>query len=195
MRITRLLLLVGVCGFVLAAALLAPLRAQQGAAAGVTVDADDIGGVVTSANGPEAGVWVIAETDDLSTPLKKIVVTDDEGRYLLPDMPEATYRVWVRGYGLVDSEPVNGAPGDTVALTAVLAPDAQAAAQYYPANYWYSLLEVPEASEFPQIGEAIGRLAGRVTAAEMRRMNYAVDAERRDPAAVAREFLDALEQN
>jgi hypothetical protein len=129
MRITRLLLLVGVCGFVLAAALLAPLRAQQGAAAGVTVDADDIGGVVTSANGPEAGVWVIAETDDLSTPLKKIVVTDDEGRYLLPDMPEATYRVWVRGYGLVDSEPVNGAPGDTVALTAVLAPDAQAAAQ------------------------------------------------------------------
>jgi hypothetical protein len=137
---------------VLAAALLAPLRAQQGAAAGVTVDADDIGGVVTSANGPEAGVWVIAETDDLSTPLKKIVVTDDEGRYLLPDMPEATYRVWVRGYGLVDSEPVNGAPGDTVALTAVLAPDAQAAAQYYPANYWYSLLEVPEASEFPGTG-------------------------------------------
>src|SRR6059036_3272141 len=56
-----------------------------------------ITGVVTSAKGPEAGVWVIAETDDLQTRFRKIVVTDDRGRYLLPELPKAaTYRVWVR---------------------------------------------------------------------------------------------------
>jgi hypothetical protein len=33
----------------------------------VAIDPDDIGGTVTSAKGPEAGVWVIAETTDLPT--------------------------------------------------------------------------------------------------------------------------------
>ncbi|NOT45292.1 MAG: carboxypeptidase regulatory-like domain-containing protein [Acidobacteria bacterium] len=153
MRIRRVVALSGLCGLVLAAALLTSVRAQQGAPAPqVAVDADDIGGIVTGPNGPEAGVWVIAETETLSTPLKKIVVTDDAGRYLLPDLPQATYRVWVRGYGLVDSPAVEARPGDTRTLTAVLAPNARAAAQYYPANYWYSLLEVPEAREFPGTG-------------------------------------------
>ena len=59
-----------------------------------------------SSKGPEAGVWVIAETRDLPTKFRKIVVTDDAGRYMLPDLPKATYNVWVRGYGLVDSMPV-----------------------------------------------------------------------------------------
>ena len=72
-------------------------------ATSVAVDADDIGGTVTSSNGPEAGVWVIAETDDLGTKFRKIVVTNDHGQYLLPQLPKATYKVWVRGYGLVDS--------------------------------------------------------------------------------------------
>src|SRR5262247_1660762 len=67
----------------------------------VSIDNDDIGGVVTSAKGPEAGVWVIAETTDLPTKLVKIVVTDDAGRYVVPDLPKANYSVWVRGYGLV----------------------------------------------------------------------------------------------
>src|SRR3982750_2428802 len=58
--------------------------------ASVPIGATDIGGVVTSASGPEAGVWVIAETTDLPTKLVKIVVTDDRGRYLLPDFAEAT---------------------------------------------------------------------------------------------------------
>ena len=41
----------------------------------------DIGGVVTSASGPEAGVWVIAETTGLGTGrYAKIVVTEDRGR-------------------------------------------------------------------------------------------------------------------
>src|SRR5689334_6574786 len=72
--------------------------------------ATDIAGVVASAKGPEAGVWVIAETTDLPTKLAKIVVTDDRGRYLIPDLPKATYKVWARGYGLVDSDPAQAAP-------------------------------------------------------------------------------------
>src|SRR5687767_11840174 len=78
-------------------------------AAAVTVDADDIGGVVAGPKGPEAGVWVIAETTDLPTKFVKIVVTDDRGRYLVPDLPKASYSVWVRGYGLVDSAKVTAA--------------------------------------------------------------------------------------
>jgi hypothetical protein len=115
----------------------------------VAVDADDIGGVVTGAKGPEAGVWVIAETSDFPTKFRKIVVTDDEGRFLLPDLSKASYRIWVRGYGLVDSPAVESRPGKSLALKAVEAPDAKAAAQYYPASYWYSLLEVPPKSAFP----------------------------------------------
>src|SRR4051812_41625831 len=64
-----------------------------------TVGASDIGGVVTGPKGPEAGVWVIAETTELPTRLVKIVVTDDAGRYLIPELPKARYSVWVRGYG------------------------------------------------------------------------------------------------
>ena len=91
--------------------------------------------------GPEAGVWVIAETTDLPTKFVRIVVTDDQGRYLIPDLPKATYRVWVRGYGLVDSPKVKAAPGSALNLTAVTAPNARAAAQYYPAGYWFSLMQ------------------------------------------------------
>ena len=79
-----------------------PPSATQAADA-VAIDADDIGGVVTGPKGPEAGVWVIAETTELPTKFARIVVTDDRGRYLMPDLPKANYDVWVRGYGLVDS--------------------------------------------------------------------------------------------
>ncbi len=134
------------------AALPQALKAQ--AANQVNIDADDIGGVVTSAKGPEAGVWVIAETTDLPTRYNKIVVTDDQGRYVLPDLPKAEYEVWVRGYGLVDSEKVSAQPGQHLDLKAVLAPNAKAAAQYYPAAYWYALMKVPEKSEFPGTGNS-----------------------------------------
>ena len=77
-----------------------PLAAQQSV---VAIDKDDIGGVVAGPGGPEAGVWVIAETTDLPTKYAKIVVTDGEGRYVVPDLPTANYQVWVRGFGLVDS--------------------------------------------------------------------------------------------
>jgi hypothetical protein len=123
--------------------------AVQQADDAVRIDADDIGGVVKSAKGPEAGVWVIAETSELPTKFVKIVVTDDRGRYLLPDLPKATYNVWVRGYGLVDSRKVQATPGKSLNLTAVVAPDARAAAQYYPAGFWLSMIRVPEKSEFP----------------------------------------------
>src|SRR5215212_10261635 len=120
--------------------------------AAVNVGADDIGGVVAGPNGPEAGVWVIAETKDLPTRFVRIVVTDDQGRYLIPDLPKANYDVWVRGYGLVDSPKSASTIGRTLALKAVPAPNPRAAAEIYPAGYWYSLLEVPSKGEFPGTG-------------------------------------------
>ena len=97
-------------------------------------------------------MWVIAETNDLPTKFVRIVVTDDRGRYLLPDLPRANYSVWVRGYGLVDSPKSPSAPGRNVNLTAVKAPNAKAAAEYYPAGYWFSMMNVPAANEFPGTG-------------------------------------------
>src|SRR5580765_1099895 len=114
---------------VLAAAHSVP-RAQ--AADTVAIDNDDIGGVVTGPNGPEAGVWVIAETRDLPTRFARMVVTDDQGRYVVPDLPNGTYDLWVRGYGLVDSPKVKATPGKIENLKAVIAPNEAAAAQYYP---------------------------------------------------------------
>ena len=112
----------------------------------VRVDSDDIGGVVTGPRGPEAGVWVIAETTDLPTRFSRTVVTDEQGRYLVPDLPKANYSVWVRGYGLVDSSKVQAAPGRVLNLTALPAPNPRAAAEYYPAAYWYALVQVPAKS-------------------------------------------------
>ena len=111
-----------------------------------------ISGTVESSKGKEAGVWVIAETDELQTKFAKIVVTADDGRFVLPELPNATYNVWVRGYGLVDSKPTKAKPGQTVALKTELAKTPAEAARVYPANYWYSLLEVPAKSEFPGKG-------------------------------------------
>jgi hypothetical protein len=118
----------------------------------VSVATNVIRGTVTSSTGPEAGVWVIAETHELPTRFAKIVVTNDEGQYLLPELPVANYDIWVRGYGLVDSAKVQARPGATLDLNATIAPDAAAAAEYYPAGYWLSLLEIPDASQFPGTG-------------------------------------------
>ena len=112
-----------------------------------------ISGVVESSAGREAGVWVIAETEELETKFVKIVVTDDNGRFVLPELPDVTYDVWVRGYGLVDSDKVQLSPtSGEVSLTGVVAPNERAAAEYYPGNYWYSLIEPPAAHEFPGTG-------------------------------------------
>src|SRR5438105_4785696 len=126
--------------------------AQPASRVAVPIDGDDIGGVVTSKHGPEAGVWVIAETTELGTRFARIAVTDDHGRYVIPDLPQATYSVWVRGYGLVDSPRVTSMRGRIVNLTAVPAPNAAAAAEYYPAIYWFSMLKIPDNSLFPGTG-------------------------------------------
>jgi hypothetical protein len=146
-KITKGLLTVG-----LVATAVAFARAAQLNATGTTVAEDDISGVVTGAKGPEAGVWVIAETTDLPTKFAKIVVTDDRGRYVIPDLPKAKYDVWVRGYGLIDSQRQKAEPGATLNLRAVTAPDPRAAAEYYPAGYWFSMIKVPPESDFPGTG-------------------------------------------
>src|SRR5918995_1521656 len=143
--------------------LLQATSARQGAGAAIPMDPDDIAGVVTGPRGPETGVWVITETSGLPTKFVRIVVTDDAGRYLVPDLPKASYRVWTRGYGLEDSPKVESAPGKLLNLSAVPAPDAQSAAQYYPAGYWFSLVEPPKADEFPGTGPAGNGISPKVT--------------------------------
>jgi hypothetical protein len=128
----------------------APVAASTPAAA-PAVASDDISGVVTSSNGPEAGVWVIAETGDLATRYAKVVVTDDQGRFLIPDLPAASWQVWVRGYGLADSLKVSAAPGAELELLAPLAANASEAAQVYPAAWWYSMMDLPTEEEVQDI--------------------------------------------
>jgi hypothetical protein len=126
----------------------------------VPIKNTDIGGVVSGPTGTEAGVWVIAETHELPTRYAKMVVTDDRGRFVIPDLPTAKYSVWVRGYGLVDSPRVEARPGERLELEAVPATSEAAAAQYYPAIYWYSMLRIPNTDQFggksdiPQKGDA-----------------------------------------
>ncbi len=131
------------------ACLTGPALAQSA----IRIGPNDIAGVVTGPKGPEAGVWVIAETTELPTRFIEIVVTDDQGRYLLPHLPEADYSVWVRGYGLVDSPKLRAAPGQHLDMSAIPAPTAADAAHYYPAIYWYSMLKIPEASQFGGTGD------------------------------------------
>jgi hypothetical protein len=154
MRTTRRLHIgmVAVAFAVLLTASSSRLSAQQGTDPAIRIGNNDLGGVVNGPNGPEAGVWVIAETTDLPTKFAKIVVTDDRGRYVMPELPNANYSVWVRGYGLVDSPKVQTAPGKLLNLQAVVATKAATAADYYPAIYWYSMLKIPAKSEFPGTG-------------------------------------------
>ncbi|OFZ87014.1 MAG: hypothetical protein A2V78_09325 [Betaproteobacteria bacterium RBG_16_64_18] len=126
----------------------APAWLHARSAAAIEIGSTDIAGVVTGAKGPEAGVWVIAETTDLPTKFARMVVTDGRGRYLIPDLPTANYSVWVRGYGLVDSPKLFGKPGQMLNHRAVPAPNAAAAAHYYPAIYWYTMMKIPPASDF-----------------------------------------------
>jgi hypothetical protein len=150
MRVARLLYINGAIAVSVIFIFVAGLLLAQDA----KVRPNEIGGVVSSSKGPEAGVWVIAETTSLPTRYIKEVVTDDRGRYLVPDLPKGKYTVWARGYGLVDSPKVETEPGKVVNLKPTIAPDAKTAAQLYPANYWYAMLKVPAANEFPGTGPA-----------------------------------------
>src|SRR2546428_12669611 len=148
---TKTALYLAVAPLLIALAWAAPvveLGAQQPTPPAVRSDGDNISGIVRSARGPEAGVWVIAETTELPTKYAKMVVSDDQGRYVSPALPTANYSVWVRGYGLVDSPRVRAKPGQQVNLTAVPAPNGRAAAHYYPALYWYTMMKIPPAKDF-----------------------------------------------
>jgi hypothetical protein len=141
--------LVGLAVFTIAlAGFLLTMPVKLAIAQNVAIDSNDIGGVVTGPNGPEAGIWVIAETHEFGTRYIKAVVTDESGRYVLPDLPKAHYDVWVRGYGLVDSAKTKSVPGKSVNLTAVVARNDAEDAQYYPATYWYAMLKIPDKSQF-----------------------------------------------
>src|SRR5439155_14879335 len=124
-----------------------------------------ITGVVQGSQGPEAGVWVIGETKDLLTNFIKIVVTDDQGRFMLPDLPNANYSVWVRGFGLVDSPKTTTKPTtQSITLKAIPAKTPQEAAQVYPGNYWLSLMAPPPKNLFPGTGaQGNGVGAGMLT--------------------------------
>lgn len=145
-------------------------QAQQPTATGY------ISGIVQGERGPEAGVWVIAETRDLPTNFIKIVVTDDGGRFTVPELPDVNYSVWVRGYGLVDSTPMQMKPGATsVTLRATTAKTPQEAAKVYPGDYWLSLLEPPAKSEFPGTGAEGNRIG-----TTMRTQNHLVNSLKAD---------------
>ncbi len=133
------------------AALAVVATADRGRHHGPPRDAADyIGGRVVGDRGPEAGVWVIAETSDLPTPYRKIVVTDGKGRFVLPQLPEGKYSVWVRGYGLKDSTKVTATPTRRPLRLKVHDAGRVEAAQVYPANYWLSLMTPP--SDVPDSG-------------------------------------------
>lgn len=129
------------------------LQGCSGRSSDVEISAQDIGGTVMGEKGPEAGVWVIAETKDLPTGYAKAVVTDDQGRFVIPELPAASYKVWARGYGLQDTAAQTSRPGSKLEFKAQPALSAAADAQLYPGMYWYSLIDVPAKSEFPGTGE------------------------------------------
>ena len=172
---------------------------------GSALGADFIEGRVVSQGGrsAEAGVWVIAETADLPTPYRKIVVSDDAGRFVVPELPAAEYTLWVRGYGLADSAKTSAKPGTTVELVAGAAATPQDAALNYPASYWLSMLRPPNGdagwtSSFKlgcqlchQVGSAITRARTRdqydLGLRKSSFMNMTADHLRRD------DLLDMLE--
>ena len=66
--------------------------------------------------------------------------------------------------------------------------------RYFPPYDAVPVVHTATLLRHPEIGTAVARLSGQVTAALIRRMNYAVDAGRQDPAAVVSVFLDTLDR-
>ncbi|MGH9345648.1 MAG: glycine betaine ABC transporter substrate-binding protein [Vicinamibacterales bacterium] len=66
--------------------------------------------------------------------------------------------------------------------------------RYFPPYDAVPLVHAATLLRHQELGDALDRLAGRVDAAAMRRMNHAVDGRRRNPADIAREFLDELDR-
>ena len=97
---------------------------------------------------------MIAETTDLGTRFAKMAVTDERGRYVMPDLPKAKLqgvgaRLWPRRL----AEGRCASRASILDLTAEVAPSLAAAARYYPAAYWYSMVKIPDQSLFPGTGD------------------------------------------
>ena len=148
---------------------------------------------VTGPRGPEAGVWVIAETKDLPTKYAKIVVTDDAGRYVLPDLPAANYydlgaRLWPGRF----AQDRGACPASQLDLKAVAAPSDAAAAQYYPAIYWYAMLHIPPKSDFPGTGP---KPSGNGMATKMQSQQQWLDMVKTDGCFTCHQLGDAATRN
>lgn len=76
--------------------------------------------------------------------------------------------------------------GSIAALDLVVLEDDR---RYFPPYEAVPIVRSAALTRYPQLGAAILRLAGGISAEEMRRMNYAVDGEKKDPSSVAREYL------
>jgi osmoprotectant transport system permease protein len=63
---------------------------------------------------------------------------------------------------------------------------------YFPPYDAVPLIRAATLLKYPQVGQALRRLSGRLDAAAMRRLNYAVDGRHLDPSVVVRDFLDSL---
>ena len=86
----------------------------------------------------------------------------------------------------VDIVAGNNTDGLIAALGLVVLEDDK---HYFPPYDAVPIVRPELFQECPQARAAFERLGGRITADEMRKMNYAVDGQKRDAAEVAREFL------
>ncbi len=86
----------------------------------------------------------------------------------------------------VDIVAGNNTDGLIAALGLVVLEDDK---HYFPPYDAVPIVRPQLFQECPQAQAAFGRLAGRITADDMRKMNYAVDGEKRDAAVVAAEFM------
>jgi osmoprotectant transport system substrate-binding protein len=76
--------------------------------------------------------------------------------------------------------------GLIAALDLVVLEDDQ---HYFPPYDAVPIVRRETLERHPEIATALQKLSGRITAEDMRRMNYAVDGEKKDAAAVVKEFL------
>jgi osmoprotectant transport system substrate-binding protein len=85
----------------------------------------------------------------------------------------------------VDIVAGNSTDGQIAALNMVSLEDDR---RYFPPYEAVPLVRRATLDAYPEVGAALGQLAGKIAEDEMRRMNYAVDGELKDPADVVRAF-------
>jgi glycine betaine/choline ABC-type transport system substrate-binding protein len=66
---------------------------------------------------------------------------------------------------------------------------------YFPPYEAVPIVRRQTIEQHPEVRQALAELAGKISEEEMRRLNYAVDGERRDTTEVVREFLHAKRLN